>query len=108
MQKKALQELVYGIRRAVPDKLLSIILYGSAARGSDTAESDVDIAIILDGRLDAAADDALSEAIAELNLKYDRVFSVVDIDKAELARWGSVSPYLRSVSSEGIILWQAA
>ena len=108
MQKNILQELVQGIRAVVNDKLVSIILYGSVARGTETAESDVDIAIIINGKLDEAMEDALSDVIVDMNLKYDKVFSVVDIDEEELAKWGKVLPYFRNVKNEGIVLWKAA
>lgn len=108
MQDNILQELVSGIRTVVADKLVSVILYGSVARGTATNESDVDIAIILDGKMDEAMEDALSNVIVDMNLKYDKVFSVVDIDKAEIARWGKVLPYLRNVQNEGVVLWKAA
>ena len=88
--------------------MVSIILYGSVARGTETAESDVDIAIIINGKLDEAMEDALSDVIVDMNLKYDKVFSVVDIDEEELAKWGKVLPYFRNVKNEGIVLWKAA
>ena len=108
MQKNIIQELVQGIRTVTNDKLVSIILYGSVARGTETDESDVDIAIILNAKLDEAAEDALSDVIVDMNLKYDKVFSVVDIDEAEINRWGKVIPYLRNVQNEGVVLWKAA
>lgn len=88
--------------------MVSIILYGSVARGTETAESDVDIAIIINGKLDEAMEDALSDVIVDMNLKYDKVFSVVDIDEEELAKWGKVLPYFHNVKNEGIVLWKAA
>ncbi len=108
MQKEALQELVYGIRRAAGDKLISIILYGSVARGTQREDSDIDIAIILTAKLDTQAEDKLSDVIVDMNLKYDKVFSVVDIETAELQQWGRVIPYLKNVQNEGIVLWKAA
>ena len=42
-----LDELVEGILTIMHDELVAIILYGSVARGSATAESDVDIALIM-------------------------------------------------------------
>ena len=108
MQENILQELVHGIRMAVADKLISVILYGSVARGTATQDSDVDIAIIINGKMDEAMEDALSDVIVDMNLKYDRVFSVVDIDKAEMTKWGKVLPYLRNVQNEGVVLWKAA
>lgn len=40
-------ELVDGLKAIFNDKLLSVILYGSVARGIETNDSDIDIAIIL-------------------------------------------------------------
>lgn len=108
MQDNILRELVHGIRTVVADKLISIILYGSVARGTETSESDVDIAIIINGKMDESMEDALSDVIVDMNLKYDKVFSVVDIDKAEMTQWGKVLPYLRNVQNEGVVLWKAA
>lgn len=108
MQKEALQELVYGIRSVVGDKLISVILYGSVARGTQSEDSDVDIAIILTAKLDDQTENKLSDVIVDMNLKYDKVFSVVDIETAELQQWGKVIPYLKNVQDEGIVLWKAA
>ena len=74
MQKEALQKLVYGIRSVIGDKLISVILYGSVARGTQSENSDVDIAIILTAKLDAQTEDKLSDVIVDMNLKYDKVF----------------------------------
>lgn len=40
-------ELIEELKDIFNEKLISIILYGSVAKGTDTDESDVDIAIIL-------------------------------------------------------------
>lgn len=108
MQETIFKELVQGIQKTVGNKLISIILYGSVARGTDTNESDIDVAVIMNGKMDDAMEDALSDIIVDLNLKYDKVFSVVDIDVAELNKWGKVLPYFKNVQNEGIILWKAA
>ena len=60
------------------------------------------------GILDHKTEDALSEIIVEMNLKYDRVFSVIDIDAAKFERWEQIVPFYQSVSREGIVLWKAA
>ena len=44
-------ELVNGILRALPSQVIRIVLYGSAARGTNTPESDVDIAVFVHARL---------------------------------------------------------
>ena len=40
-------ELVEGLKDLLNERLVSIILYGSVAKGTDTDESDIDIAIIV-------------------------------------------------------------
>ena len=108
MQDIIIKDLVSGIRSAAEGKLISIILYGSVARGTATSESDVDVAIILNGKMDEQMEDALSDVVVDLNLKYDRVFSVVDIDYNELKQWSRALPYFQNVQNEGIVLWKAA
>ena len=44
-------ELVEGLLLALGKKPVSIILYGSVARGDNTEESDVDVAIIVSSKL---------------------------------------------------------
>ena len=45
MEKRIYDELVFGILRALPSQVIRIVLYGSVARGTNTEESDVDIAV---------------------------------------------------------------
>ena len=42
-----------------------------------------------------------------MNLKYDKVFSVIDIDHAVYSRWREVTPFYQNVDREGIVLWAA-
>ncbi len=100
------RELVDGICAALGTQLLEIILYGSVARGDDCAESDVDIALLVSGTMDAPAEDRLSDCITALNLRYDWVFSVVDIDIATWQRWGQTVPYYQNVKKDGVVLWK--
>ena len=71
MDEKILMELVKGILGVMENKVISIILYGSAARGTNTEESDVDVAILMQGNLDEETEDKLSDFIVDMNLEYD-------------------------------------
>jgi predicted nucleotidyltransferase len=53
-------------------------LYGSVARGTDTGESVIDIAIILRGAKKHLDRERLMDFAVEMDLKYDKVFSVID------------------------------
>lgn len=45
VDEKILMELVDGILGIMKNRVISIILYGSVTRGTNTEESDVDVAI---------------------------------------------------------------
>ena len=74
-------ELVHGILTALPDCVTRIVLYGSVARGTNTPDSDVDIAVFISSRIDRHAEDRLSDVVVDMNLKYDKVFSVVNYSR---------------------------
>lgn len=108
MEQDILQELVDGILSVMREKLVCIVLYGSVAKGTSTKESDVDVALLMHGELDPKTEDALSDFVVDMNLKYDRVFSVIDIDFEKFKKWEQVMPFYRNVSKEGVVLWRAA
>ena len=76
MKQDILNELVDGIIKILNKKVNRIILYGSVAKGTNTEESDVDIAMLIAGDLSEKLEDSLSDFIVDMNLKYDKVFSV--------------------------------
>lgn len=108
MQDKMFDELVQGLLSILPVQTVQIVLYGSTARGTATPESDIDIALFLSEKMTSEQEDRLSDLVVDLNLKYDKVFSVVDIDQNTYLKWRSVTPFYQNVDREGIILWKAA
>jgi predicted nucleotidyltransferase len=108
MEDYILSELVAGILKVMQNKVISIILYGSTARGTNVSESDVDIALLMNGNLDNETEDKLSDFIVDLNLEYDKVFSVIDIDYEMFCKWQKVTPFYKSLVREGVVLWKAA
>lgn len=108
MEQMVLGELVEGILSILESQVIRIVLYGSVARGTNTAESDVDIALLLNGNLSRETEDKLSDLIVDLNLKYDIVLSVIDIDYEMFKKWEKVTPFYRNVNEEGVVLWKAA
>jgi len=101
-------ELVEGLIDLFNDRLVSIILYGSVARGTDTDESDVDIAIILKDAKSQSVQGKLVDFALDLDLKYDKVFSVIDIDYDEFLKWEDVLPFYKNVKKDGVVLWKVA
>ena len=108
MQDVMYDELVRGLLNIMADQTVQIVLYGSTARGTAEPDSDIDVAIFLTRRPDAQQEDLLSGLIVDLNLKYDKVFSVVDIDQETYLKWRSVAPFYQNVDKEGVVLWKAA
>ena len=108
MDEKILSELVEGILEIMKSSVEQIILYGSVARGTDTEESDVDIAVLVRGVLTSEIQELLSGFVVDMNLKYDKVFSVLDIDYYNFRKWESVTPFYQNMAREGIVLWRAA
>ena len=58
--------------------------------------------------LDKDMEDKLSDLVVDMNLKYDKVFSVIDIDYETFRKWEGVTPFYQNVTKEGIVLWKAA
>lgn len=108
MNQKVYMELVKGILELIEERVVRIVLYGSVARGTSTEESDVDIALLIRGNLDKDTEDKLSDIVVDMNLKYDKVFSVIDIDYDKFQKWEKVMPFYQNVNREGIVLWKAA
>ena len=108
MDKQMVDELVAGLLKIVDKQLVSVILYGSVARGTASCESDVDVALLVKGSLAPETEDALSDFIVDMNLKYDKVFSVIDIDIDNYEKWKAVTPFYQNVKQDGIVLWKVA
>lgn len=108
MDQKILQELVRGILSVMQENVVQIILYGSVARGDQTEESDVDVALLVNGSLNPEMEERLSDFIVDMDLKYDKVFSVIDINMDKFTEWENVLPFYQNVKKEGIVLWKAA
>ena len=88
-------EKLYGKR------LKSIILYGSCARGQATQDSDIDLAIVLEGEVAAGKEiDRLIDVITDINLSYGVLLSVYPVSEEN---YNSVnSPLLLNLRREGI------
>ena len=103
-----LNEFVSGMIDVLGDAVEEIVLYGSVAKGTNTEESDIDIALLIKLPLNKELEEQLSDFVVDMNLKYDTVFSVIDIDYQNFKKWESTLPFYRNVKQEGIVLWKAA
>ena len=88
------------------DKLDSILLYGSYARGDFDDDSDIDMMVLAD----VSADDAnkiereLVTLTSSLGLEYNILISLYVKDCDTFNKWKDVLPYYQSVIRDGVRL----
>lgn len=87
-------DLISGLLTLFPDNITAIILYGSVARNEATPESDVDIAIIIKKEMDDDIKNKFINWAADLDLRYDRIFSIIDIKEENLQKMGKSASIL--------------
>ena len=85
------------------EKLDSVILYGSYARGDYDSESDIDVMIIADINADEIRyyEKLLFDYSFEMDLKYEIVLSILIKDKKTFEQWKEL-PFYKNVIREGI------
>jgi predicted nucleotidyltransferase len=83
------------------DRLVSVILYGSFARDKATEDSDIDIAVVLKGKVDWFKENRrINDALYELELEAEELISVFPVTPQKLSR--SDWPLYCHVRKEGI------
>ena len=104
-----MQEISGLLKGVYGSRLKAVILYGSAARGTNTEDSDIDIMVLIDGTDQEMRmyDEKLSDVSTDLALKYLKVFSIIDVKYQEYMDWKTVSPFYRNVNEEGIVVYAA-
>ena len=101
-------ELIRGLTEIFKENIKMIILYGSVARNEAKDDSDIDIAIIMKNDMDEKTQEQFIRWSADMDIRFDKVFSIIDIQEEKLEQWGNVLPFYRNVQKEGIVLWEAA
>ena len=105
---KSISDMIAELCSIYGDALCKVILYGSYARGTQTEQSDVDIAILLSGKPPKDVTDAMINCVSSYELACGKVLSVIDIDAEKYDQWKDVLPFYKNIRKEGIILWPAA
>ncbi len=99
--KELLEEFKKEIEKLYGDRLKQIILYGSHARGDFTEESDIDLLIVLEGKVVPGKEiDRMIDIITEINLKYGVLISVYPVSEKDYEEVNS--PLLINVRREGV------
>ena len=101
----ALTKMCSELKGIYGEDLEKIVLYGSYARGEETPESDVDIALILkDDKSEKKHTDMVS-AVTDYELEQGLVLSVVPIESKHYRQWKNVLPFYKNIAKEGVVLW---
>ena len=101
------EELIRGLTDIFQNNISMIILYGSVARNEETDESDIDIAIIVKDQMDRDTKSRFVSWAADMDLRYEKVFSIIDIQESNMMKWEKVLPFYQNIR-KGIVLWKAA
>ena len=101
----ALDRVIQHIRNVCHDNLVSVILYGSKARGDSTSESDIDILILVRNR-DEADRDRLYDFLLFDDIGYDLNFSLNVYESQYFNHLATKhAPFVENVLREGETLW---
>jgi uncharacterized protein len=105
MSKRELQGILRNLRRELTrvlgDQLVSVILYGSQARGQARSDSDIDVLVVV--RDDSDYGDLIrrtSTAVASLSLQHDVVISRAFVSRDRFEH--EQTPFLLNVRREGV------
>ena len=105
---RSFQQLIPEIVKIYGDSLVSVILYGSVARGTQTDESDIDIAVVLKSEENVNMKDRMTDIIVDLELEHNKVLSVLRIGYEKFKIWDDTMPFYKNMKEDGVVLWQAA
>lgn len=108
--QKVTKEVLEAALKVMADDIYKVILYGSYARGDNTAESDIDIMILLDCPKEKMEEYRVLfiDESSRIGLKYDVLVSVLLRDKKDFADKISYYPFYQNIESEGVELYKVS
>ena len=96
-----LKEFREALENLYQKRLKSIILYGSWARGDATEDSDIDLLIVLEGKVIPGKEiDRMIDIITEINLKHGVLISIYPVSEEDYSTINS--PLLINVRRERV------
>ncbi|MFQ6100698.1 MAG: nucleotidyltransferase domain-containing protein [Anaerolineae bacterium] len=97
-------EYVAHIRSRFPNRVLSVVLFGSKARGDTDAESDIDLLVLVDAESSEFRSELWCIA-SDVSLEYNVVLSVRVFGRARWAEMRRIRlPLYRAIVADGVPL----
>jgi predicted nucleotidyltransferase len=104
--KIIIDRIVHLSRLEFGSGLRDIILYGSYARGDARPDSDIDVMILVDGKLEEInrSGRLFSKLASDIDLEYGVCVSPLIKDADTFDYWKDALPFYRNIDTEGIRL----
>jgi uncharacterized protein len=100
-EQQIIHEFVQRAQSLYGDRLKRVVVYGSCARNEATAESDIDLAVVLAGEVVPGKEiDRMIDIITDLNLEHGVLLSVYPVSEEDYRNRNS--PLLMNIRREGI------
>jgi uncharacterized protein len=99
--RRILSEIRESLEAFYGERLKGLYLFGSYARGEAEAESDIDVAVLLEGEVEPYIEiERTGDAIAALSLVHDTAISLMFISRESFE--GDWTPLLANLRREGV------
>lgn len=105
---KRLCDMCEAIYAIYGNSIAEVVLYGSYARGQETPESDVDMALVLKENHTEEQYDRMTDVVVDYQLELGVTLSVISIEQHEYMEWKTTLPFYKNIEKEGIVLWKSA
>ncbi|WP_341734751.1 nucleotidyltransferase domain-containing protein [Microcoleus sp. EPA2] len=101
--KNILTELRSHFEQIYDSRLVTMVLYGSQARGDADPDSDIDVLVVLKAPVQAGVEiDRTLQIVADLSLQNDEVISCQFMNEEKFTNYQG--PLLRNIRKEGILI----
>lgn len=100
-EQKAISAFKEALSILYGDRLHGVFLFGSWARGEADADSDIDLLVVLDGRMQPGKEiDRMIDIITDINLEYGVLLAIQPVSAADFT--AADSPLLINIRREGV------
>lgn len=105
---KKLCEMCEAFEKIYGENIAEVVLYGSYARGQETDESDIDMALLLRENQTEEQYDRMTDVIVDYQLELGITLSIIPIEQQKFVEWNRTLPFYKNMLKDGIVLWKSA